>query len=475
MRTQNPMGGFLKLAPIMLILLIAVFYFETVRSLVERWTKWDENQSHGLIIIFIFCFFLFRASPISVSHNSLVLKALSISGLIISSLVWYITHATNLHIIEQTSLLAILTFSFAAVFGVATTKKHIFLLLLPAFAIPIWDQLTNPLVNLSGFVVGEMVRVIAIPAVIDGNSIFVPDGEIVIADGCSGLRYFTISLAIAYLISYLNGYSLKKLSIMLMIAAAIGLVTNWVRIFILVIIGYQTHMQSPLMSDHEYFGWILFALIAFPAIYFAPVVKGIVNQQRTITAHKPALLLPLLALSIGPLLNIFIDLKPTPQALNNILGHEFHPTTQNKMPIKVQAPHSAKVETAVDNQNVFIQINQFQRTVAEEKLVPYLPRLFDNAIWSLQSESSINTTTEKFKIETFRNKHTSRVVVQAQWFEIAGHSTTSYAAAKLLQIPAMLVKMNTFTIYTVQSTCANSDCTQEIENVTARSKSLAMK
>ena len=39
-RTQNPMGGLLKLAPIMLILLIGVLYFETVSSLVERWTKW---------------------------------------------------------------------------------------------------------------------------------------------------------------------------------------------------------------------------------------------------------------------------------------------------------------------------------------------------------------------------------------------------------------------------------------------------
>ena len=55
-----------------------------------------------------------------------------------------------------------------------------------------------------------MVRVIAIPAVIDGNSIFVPDGEIVIADGCSGLRYFTISLAIAYLISLSEWLFIKK-------------------------------------------------------------------------------------------------------------------------------------------------------------------------------------------------------------------------------------------------------------------------
>lgn len=473
-RTKNPTEGFLKLVPVSLILLIGALYFETVNALIERWTKWDENQSHGLIIIFIFCFFLLRASPIPTSHNSPLVKILSLSGLVISSLIWFITNATNLHIIEQLSLLGIIVFLFSAAFGVAATREHIFLLLLPIFAIPVWDQLTNPLVNLSGFIVGEMVRLIAIPAVIDGNSIFVPDGEIVIADGCSGLRYFTISLAIAYLISYLNGYSLKKLSMMLAIAACIGLVTNWLRIFILVIIGYQTQMQSPLMSDHEYFGWILFALIAFPAIYFAPVVKKLKGQYLKSSTTAPVLFAPLIALCVGPLLNFFVDLNPTPQALNSILSHEYHPTSESKMPIKVQAPYSAKVETAVDDQGVFIQVNRFQRTAASEKLVPYLPRLFDNTVWSLQSESNSNSDTNKLKIQTFRNKHTGTIVAQAQWFEIAGHSTTSYTTAKLLQIPAMLMKKNIFTIYTVQNTCADVTCKKEIENLTVRSNSLAM-
>jgi exosortase len=375
-----------------------------------------------------------------------------------------------LHIVEQLTLLSIIIFLFACIFGTATVRKHLFLLLLPVFAIPVWDHLTNPLVNLSGFIVGEMVRLIAIPAVIDGNSIFVPDGEIIIADGCSGLRYFTISLAIGYLISYLNGYSIKKLSIVLLIAAAIGLITNWLRIFILVIVGYQTKMQSSLMSDHEYFGWILFALIAFPAIYFAPVVKSLENKPSA-TIKFVAIVLPLVLLCTGPFLKAFIDLKPSQQIFTDILTHDYHPIPENKMPMKIQVSKSEKMETAVDSNNVYIQINQFQRTTEEEKLVPYLPRLFDNTVWSPQQKSDFEEKNDRINI--FRNKHSGTVVVQAQWFEIANHSTTNYAIAKLLQIPAMLQKMNTFKIYTVQSICTNANCATEIKNVVTRSESLA--
>ena len=97
-------------------------------------------------------------------------------------------------------------------------------------------------------------------AIVILNSIFIPFGQIVIADGCSGLRYFEIALALAYIIALLNNYSERKLLPALIIAAALGLLANWIRIFILVLIGYESKMESSLMANHEYFGWFVFLL-----------------------------------------------------------------------------------------------------------------------------------------------------------------------------------------------------------------------
>src|SRR5690606_381360 len=226
-------------------------------------------------------------------------------------LFWFLSHTLNIYIIEQLVLLPLFALTLAAVYGLSNVITHRFLLALPIFAIPVWDQLNNSLVDLSSTVVGKLVRLVDMPAMIDGNSIFIPYGHILIADGCSGLRYFVIALAMGYIIAYLNHYGERRLAITLAIAALIGLVANWIRIFILILVGYQTQSPSGLMKDHEYFGWILFALLCIPAIYFAPVVhKQRVQELRPEELAKPRWLSPLIALALGPLAALSLNFTP---------------------------------------------------------------------------------------------------------------------------------------------------------------------
>lgn len=454
---------FLKLAPVILVLLSAFLYFETTKALYLRWIKWDESLSHGLIIIGLFLYFLFLSSPLDTNTDKPIIRFLCLAALSLSSLIWYLANIINLYIVEQLALLAIVICLLTAVFGLRMLGQHFKLLLFPIFAIPVWDQLTDPLVNLSGLVVGKLVRLIEIPAVIDSNSIFIPYGEIVIADGCSGLRYFTISLAIAYIISYLNDYSFKKLSIALFIAALIGLMANWLRIFILLLIGYNTHMESSLMSDHEYFGWALFAMILFPAIYFAPVVKREPKAiTHSLTKPKFAAAIPLLCL--GPVLNILWAATPTITDISNKIPHALTPVPKSKMPIKVELPNDDKAENAVTPNEVFIQINHFQRKSQTDKLVPYIPRAYDHVAWSLVKQQKASDGRD-FQIQIFRNKHSGIIVAQAQWFDVAGMMSSSYAVAKLLQIPAIISGKNYFSVNTLQSICKTLECQEEIERI----------
>ncbi len=458
---------YLKLLPVFLVVLISLLHHETVQSLFVRWIKWDESLSHGLIIVGLFFFFLFSISPLIAQPKSKGLQIFFLGSLGASSIIWYLSNLINLQIIEQLSLLSLIVFTFVCVFGTHILRQQIVLLLLPIFAIPIWDQLVNPLVNLSGFMVGKMVQQINIAAVIDNNSIFIPYGEIIIADGCSGLRYLTISLAIAYIISYLNGYSVKKTLVALCIATIIGLLSNWIRIFILVIVGYESQMQSSLMSDHEYFGWGLFALIVFPAIYFAPVVKRAppVSRQKHSAPSTQAAIAPLLVLCIGPALSHFLHIAPSPSTIPDKIPHEYAPILSKKMPISVEAGNPTKSENAIDGNRVFVQISHYQRKDSNAKLVPYIARLYDNISWSIINEQINKTDAFSFRIQIFRNKHNGIIVAQTQWFDVAGMTTNNYSIAKLLQIPAIIGGHNTFSMYTLQSICTSSSCALETDNI----------
>src|SRR5690554_8156294 len=95
-------------------------------------------------------------------------------------------------------------------------------------------------------------------ALIEGNSITLPYGRLVIADGCSRLRYFAISILLAAMMSILNDYRWRGWLCFLAAAMVLGLIANWVRIFILVVIGYQSEMQSELLTDHELMGWVVY-------------------------------------------------------------------------------------------------------------------------------------------------------------------------------------------------------------------------
>src|SRR5690625_7499651 len=97
-------------------------------------------------------------------------------------------------------LLPLLALGLTSLFGVRTIFGHRMLLLLPIFVIPVWGSLNGVLLNISSTVVGELVRVIGMPARVEGDRILIPYGHIIIADGCSGLRSFVLLLMLGYLL-----------------------------------------------------------------------------------------------------------------------------------------------------------------------------------------------------------------------------------------------------------------------------------
>jgi exosortase len=450
--------------PLVVIAVFAVFFNETITGLYIRWVKWDEGLSHGLLVIGVFLVLLTKSLPWSAHKQSKLIFVALLLATAACSMAWFLFYILRISILEQLILLPLLALTCAAIFGIRTAVQHRLLLLMPIFAIPIWDQLTNLLVNLSASIVGEMVRLIKMPAIIDGNSIYIPYGHILIADGCSGLRYLVIALAIGYIIGYLNRYSEKKMLAVLAVAGLLGLIANWIRIFVLILVGYQTQMQSSLMSDHEYFGWAVFGLLMLPAIYFAPVVRAQSPLSVDQSPVKPAYILPFFVLAIGPLCALLLNPQPKVSPSTDFLPTTLTPSTALRMPVAVSSPPNSYRENAytlMSDTQVFVQVDQYQRQSQDEKLVPYIVHLFDSDLWS--SETMATNTPGKLII--LREKNGLRRVVQLQWYVTGGHKTDSVSTAKLMQIPALLQGNNHFMIVTLQSDCAPTSCDTALTSV----------
>ena len=463
--TQNN-NHFINFLPVALLVVFVALFYPTFEGLFARWIKWDESLSHGLLVNSVFVYLLYKSLPWQTNKNSTITSLLLLCGLTLCSLAWFMVRAANIYVLEQLLLIILLCGLYANCYGLKTAFSYRLLLLLPIFTIPVWDQLTTPLVNLSGLIVGKMVQFVALPAVIEGNSIFIPFGQIVIADGCSGLRYFEIALALAYIISLLNNYNERKLLPALILAAALGLLANWIRIFILVLIGYESKMESSLMANHEYFGWFVFGVMCLPAIYWAPVThaEATAEPQPLPPSQqlKPgAIIIPLLLLAAGPALNFFISATPKPSEFKKVLSHKVELISERKMPMSITAPENSFKEVALlefKNLQLFAQVHQYQRTTSADKLVPYIAKLYNSEEWLIIESKNIQVAQHKAKLNTFKRKASDFKIVQLQWFEVGSYTATSIASAKLLQLPALLSDANNFKIVTLQSPCDNANC-----------------
>lgn len=477
---QNTSTGFWRYLqfslPLLLLACWVVGFWPTFVELNDRWVKWDQSMAHGWPVALLFIFLLYKTLPWQPHRPKGPIFWLALIGLALGSLAWFVFHAVNVTILEQLVLLPLLILLFTAVFGIKQVFRHRLLLLFPVFAIPVWDYLNGPLLAMSSFIVGEMVRMAGMPALIEGSSIFIPHGHILIADGCSGLRYFVVALAMGYLIAYLNRYNEGRLGAVLVAAAALGLITNWIRIFVLIVIGYKTEMQSPLMADHEYFGWILFALICLPAIYFAPVVKAGPANESAETRQPPSFvsfLLPLLALGAGPLAALAVDLSPAKTPWQQPLANIGQSLSQPAMPLPLELPEGGYTQAVLlPKAGVHIQVDQFQRTTTAENLVPYFARLFNSESWRLAEEFEEQVGGHVAAASLFRHKATGRQVAQIQWFNTGGYISSSVPEAKLWQIPAVLRGRNHFQIITVQAICLEPDCTEAFAKLKQAAESL---
>ena len=390
--------------------------------------------------------------------------------LVTASLLWMGLLLVQIAVLAQLILIGICALVFATVFGWRCALLQVPILALPIYATSVWGDLTNILVTLSGLAVGAMVKLVNIPAFIDGTSIFLPYGHIVIADGCSGGRYLVIGLAIGHLQACFNHYRPRAFALTLLVALMLGLIANWLRIFIIVMAGYFTEMQTSLVQDHETFGWILFAVLMAVPMYFAPLGRIV---SPAINAPQPPLtrvLAGLVCLAAGPLILAMVDLTPHPKPAQNFLDSRLQTQSITQIPMPLVLETLGKSEAGLDSLNqVYWQANQYVRQSATDKLVPFIGRGYNPEQWAASNQHTAVGLGHAATYSHLRDKLSQREVVQLQWYQVGDQILASFWQAKLWQVPATLHGETRMVLVTLQAKC-DADCTSAEEHLLASAR-----
>jgi len=148
-------------------------------------------------------------------------------------------------------------------FNISTLFPAVYLV----FIFPFWGAFAVLFQNLSVYMVTLIMSFTNIPVYVESEFVSIPSGIFEIAEGCSGLRYIIVALAISSLYIFLYLRTAKSALILTAFALAGALVTNWIRIVLLIVIGHFTEMESSLMTDHNNFGWYVYIPVAIAQFY----------------------------------------------------------------------------------------------------------------------------------------------------------------------------------------------------------------
>lgn len=246
-----------------LMLIFVLFAFLNIPILKTIWENSfdDGTYSHAYLIPIISIYLYYNLAKIGQLRYREHVSVLPVLLVIISAALLFVMSSAQISLGYWAATLAILLSSIMLIYR--TSWQLIFPTLFLAFLMPGWGLLTAILQKVSTNAVTFLMSYSGIPTFVEGNFVTIPAGVFEIAGGCSGLRYLIVSLAISSLFSFLYIKNTKKALLFFTVAILGALITNWIRITALILIGEYTDMQSDLMTDHNVFGWYLYIPFMF--------------------------------------------------------------------------------------------------------------------------------------------------------------------------------------------------------------------
>ena len=238
------------------------------------WERWTYSYEHAFVVLGISAWLAIRA----IRKDPVVLLAPSLRGasaLLLVLTLYLAFEAVDFTAGMQAMLPPLLWALVATICGMELALR----LSLPAaflfFAIPIWDLAIVPLQSMTIAAVSAALRSTGFAAFIEGSLVHIPAGTFEIAEGCSGVRYFIVGLTLATSYGLLFLAPWPKRLALIGASAVAAIISNWVRVYSLVVIGDITDMKHYVIAEsHDGFGWLVFVCLMLPVLVFGRYLEA---------------------------------------------------------------------------------------------------------------------------------------------------------------------------------------------------------
>jgi exosortase A len=161
----------------------------------------------------------------------------------------------------QFALVSLLVMAVPALLGLQVARVLMFPLGFLFFCVPIGEFLSPTLMHWTAEFTVAALRATGIPVYQEGLNFVIPSGHWSVIEACSGIRYLIASVMVGTLFAYLNYQSLKRRLIFVAISIVVPLVANWLRAYMIVMLGHLSNNTLAVGADHLLYGWVFFGIV----------------------------------------------------------------------------------------------------------------------------------------------------------------------------------------------------------------------
>ncbi|MFA7605218.1 MAG: exosortase A [Rhodocyclaceae bacterium] len=238
---------------------IVAWYWPTASQIAGIWLR-SDTYAHGLAVLPV-CAWLVWRKRARLAMLTPLPALWTVPAVALAGGAWLLARLVSVDGVAHFALIALLALSVPAMLGTRAGRVLLFPTLFLFFGLPAGEFMLPVLMHYTAEFTVFALRLTGVPVYQEGLFFIVPNGSWSVVEACSGLRYLAASLFVGALYAYLNYVSLKRRLLFMLVALVVPIVANWLRAYLIVLLGYLSDNRLAAGVDHLIYGWLFFGVV----------------------------------------------------------------------------------------------------------------------------------------------------------------------------------------------------------------------
>ncbi len=249
-----------RLAPaLLLVAAVLALFRDTAVAMVTIWNR-SDTFAHAFLVPPIVAWLIWRRRDTLATIPTRPAPWVLLPMAAMCAL-WLLGELAGVNAATQLALVALLVLIVPLVYGLPLARALTFPLLFLFFAVPIGEFMVPTMMDWTADFAATAVRLSGIPIYREGLQFVIPSGSWSVVEACSGVRYLIASFMVGTLFAYLNFQSAGRRAFFMVASLLVPILANWVRAYLIVMIGHLSGNTLAVGVDHIIYGWVFFGLV----------------------------------------------------------------------------------------------------------------------------------------------------------------------------------------------------------------------